>query len=244
MNPYALMGAQVGIGALQSFFGGRVESIYARGDQAAQQAQALANRAAELEQLTMGLSLQARQNDAIAKADIQTLINTNIQASLLGINLSAQKRAEAQNRVVVKRNRAAAIGSAMTDAAAAGTIGASVNAVVSDIKRQSADANAAIADQGDVDRFNYSVSIDQLYRSYEQGVQRFDTSLPSTPSTLIMGDRAPKGQSFGSALLGSTLNVGMGYLTDSIRLGLGNSSRNNSNTGASSGGVTLYGLRR
>lgn len=218
------MAAQVGIGALQSFFGGRTEAIYARADQYANQAQALANRSAETQQLTQQMQLQGRQNDAIAKADIQSLINTNMQAALLGINLSAQKRAQAANRVAVKRNKAASVGAAMTDAAAAGTIGASVQAVTNDIARQSANANAALADQGDADNFNYQVSVEQLYRGYEQGVPMLDQSMPQSLPPLVMGRIAPKSQGIGSALMGSALNVGANYLTSRMNLGLGRSS--------------------
>lgn len=222
--PWGPMAAQVGLGALQSFFGGRAESYYARGNQYAQQAQALANRAAETQQLTQQMQLQGRQNEAIAKADIQTLINTNMQAALLGINLSAQKRAAAQNRVAVKRNSAAAVGEAMTDAAAAGTIGSSVQAVTNDIRRQSADANAAIADQRDADSFNYQVSVEQLYRGYQQGEPAYDSSIPQSLPPLIMGRIAPKPQGFGSALLGSAFNVGAEYLTARMSLGMGKQS--------------------
>lgn len=223
MNPFMLMGAQVGIGALQNFFGSRTQAIYARADQYGQQAQAYANRAAEYAQLTKGMELQTRQNEAIAKADIQSLINTNMNAALLGINLSAQKRAAASNRVAVKRNKAAAIGEAMTDAAAAGTIGASVNAVASDIARQSANANAAIADQADAEQYNFEVSIEQLYRGYEQGVPTYDNSLPSSLPPIIMGRTAPRGPSIGQSLLGSAIGVGSSYLTSYIQLGLGRS---------------------
>lgn len=215
------LGAQAGLGALSSFFGGRAQTYYSRGDQYLQQAQAYANRAAEIEQLTKGMQLQAKQNEAIAKADIQTLINTHMQAALLGVNLSAQKRVAAQNRVAVKRNRTAELGAAMVDAAAAGTIGASVDAVASDIRRQSAVANAAIEDQADVDSFNYQVSVEQLYRSYEQGIPTYDDTLPSSLPPLVMGSVTGRGPSFGQALLGSVANVGMNYLSSRISLGLG-----------------------
>lgn len=236
---FGLLAAQTGIGALSSFFGGRAESYYARGDQYLQQAQAMANRAAEIEQLTKGMELQSRQNEAIAKADIQSLINTHMQASLLGVSLSAQKRVAAQNRVAVSRNRAANIGTAMAEAAASGTIGASVDAVSNDIKRQSAVANAAIADQADVDSFNFQVSVEQLYRGYEQGIPTYDDTMPSPVPPLIMGSVRSRGPTLGQALFGSAANVGMNYLSSKINLGLGQSS----SSPASSGGITLNGLR-
>lgn len=234
------LAGQIGIGALSSFFGGRAEVYYARGDQYLQQAQAYANRVAEIEQLSKGLDLQARQNEALKKSDIQSLINTHMQASLLGVSLSAQKRVAAQNRIAVSRNRAASVGATMAEAAATGTIGASVDAVANDIRRQSAVASAAIEDQADVDSFNYQVSVEQLYRGYQQGVPTYDDTLPSPLPPLVMGRVTARPPSFGQALLGSAANVGMNYLSSRMQLGMGPAASPPPTTGHT---VKLNGLR-
>lgn len=239
MDPLTAMGLQVGLGALSSWMGGSASKYNAKAQAYAQQAQALANANAETRQLTKQLQLQGQQNELVAEANLQSLINTHLASSLLGVKMAEQKRAAANALKVNRRNSALQLGAVTTNAAAAGTIGASVNAVASDIERKASEGVVAVHDQLDAERYNHSVEVANLYRSYELGVARLDTTMPEAVQTPILGPINVGGGGFGSHLLGSALNVGMGYLNSQIQLGLGPSPA--ANTGNS---VKLYGLMR
>lgn len=237
---YALA-AGVGISALQGFLQGRVQASYQRGQQFAANSQALAQRNAEIRQLEKSMELQAKQNKALLKADLSTLINTNYTAGLLGISLAQQRRTSAQNLTRLRQGESVAIGTVTANSAAAGTIGASVDAVASDIRRKADQGLNQIYDQASVDQLNYDTSIRNLYEGYLQGQQQIDDSLPDEFTPIRFIDAPTGGPSFGQALVQGALQVGGQYFMDQWRLGLG--SKGSAGGSPASGSVTLYGLR-
>ena len=218
---WGLMAAQVGLGALQGFLGGGAQRYQQQAQAYTQQAQAVASHTAELQQLQKQMELQGLQNTEVARANTQNLINTHITASLMNLDLAQQKRQAASNLKVNRRNAALALGATASNAAAAGTIGASVNAVASDIRAKAAEGNAEIHEQLSASRFNTAESIRSLYSNFENGYGRIDSTTPSQPQAPIMGPVYTGGSGFGGYLLGSAINVGMGYLNSRISLGLG-----------------------
>lgn len=237
------LAAGVGINALQGYLQGSVQSAYQRGQHFAQNTQALAQRNAEIRQLERAMELQAKQNQAILKADIATLVNTNYTAGLLGLQLAGQKRASLQNKTRLKQGEAVAIGTVTADAAAAGTIGASVDAVASDIRRKADIGMGQIYDQAEADALNYETGIYNLYQGYVQGQAQIDDSLPDEFTPIRFMDAPVAKNTLGSHILGSALQFGGQYMMDTWRLGLG--SRNSTApTGGGGSGVTLYGLRK
>lgn len=235
--PLLTMGLQVGVGALSSFLGSSVSKYNARAQAYTQQAQALANTDAQVRQLTKAMQQQGLQNEYIAEANLQGLINSHTASALLGVRLAEQKRFAARNLSTTRRSANLALGEATANSAAAGTIGASVDAVSSDIRRKAAEGMADIADVMEQERYNTSTQINQIYTGYIQGVQRYDTTMPEAISNPILGGVPSGGGGFGSHLISSALNVGMGYLDSRLQLG-------NVGGGQQSGGIDWMALGR
>lgn len=217
--PMATMGGQILLGGLSSYLGGSVAKYNARAQAYTQQAQALANTDAQVRQLTKAMQQQGLQNEYIAEANLQNLINSHTASALLGVRLAEQKRFAAKNLTANRRNANQVLGSITANAAAAGTIGSSVDAVAADVRRKAAEGTAEILDVVEQERYNTATQIKQVYDGYTQSVQRYDTTMPEAITAPILGPVLGGGSSFGQALLGSAINVGMGYLNSRLKLG-------------------------
>lgn len=237
------LAASVGINALQGYMQGSVQAAYQRGQQFAANTQALAQRNAEIRQMERAMELQAKQNKAVLKADIQTLVNTNFTAGLLGIQLAQQKRTATQNQSLLRQGESVAVASASANSAAAGTIGPSVDAVTSDIRRKADQGLNQIQDQAEADRFNYETGIRNLYTGYTQGQQMIDDTLPDEFEPIRFIDQ-PNRVNAGQYVLGAALQVGAQYALDTWRLGLGSRGSPAQAASQGNGSVTVYGIRR
>lgn len=215
-----MMAAQVGMQALSSHSQGKVQAANARASQADDYTKQLLQTQQELKSVQQRMGVQSQNNQAIAKADIQSLINTNYMAGLLNVQRGVQKAATAKSVVGVGKARLNALSSAQTSAAASGTIGASVNAVASDIQQKAGQAILDIGDDWAAQEFNFETQVHNLYEGYRQSQVPVDTSVAdlANPAAAPNYVAAP---SLGSAIGAAAVNVGGNYLNSLITLDLG-----------------------
>lgn len=238
------LAAQVGIGALSSWLGSRADKYIAKGQQYQQESQAYLGGISQIKQLSKMLDVQGKQNESLLKADNQNFVNTQYQSGLMGLQDALSRKVAARNMSITKRGGAVELAQNVANAAAAGTIGSSVQAVSQDVQRNVDKGLNDIEQQRELERNQHYVGVYSLYTNYHQSQQQIDDSLPDVPeSPRIYQGHIPK-NSFGNHLLGSALNVGMGLLADNISLGLGSKSTTPTKTPTTTGGsVKLYGLK-
>lgn len=234
--------AQVGIGALSSWFGGRADKYIAKAQQAQQQSQAYLGGINEIKQLSKMLDMQTRQNESLMRSDQHNFVNAQYQAGLMSLQDSLSRKTAARNMNITRRMGAVNLAEEINTSAATGTIGASVNAVVQNIQRNTDQGVLDVMNQRALERNDNLVGLYSLYTGYAQNQAKIDDSLPDIPENPRIYSGYIPSNSFGSHLLGSAVNVGVNHLIDNISLGLGKKQTNTPTT--SGGGVKLYGLRR
>ena len=236
------MGMQFGLSALSGILGSNGPERYLQqAQQYHAQNNAYLNSIQEIRAIQKSLEAQGRQNKEVMRADLYNFINTQHSAARLAMHDAVQRRVAARNSLYVKRSGVQELAMHTADAAAAGTIGASVNAVAHDIRKRSDSALAEVQANREIERDNYYQSVADLYTGYYQNQQIIDDTLPDMPqppNTRVVVNTSK--QSIGSILLGSALNVGMDYLSSQVKLGLGSKPAPAPTQGHS---VQLYGLR-
>lgn len=237
--------AQVGIGALSSWLGGGASKYIAKAQQAQQQSQAYLGGINEIKQLSKMLDVQGKQNDSLMRSDLNNFVNTQYQSGLMSLQDALSRKTAARNRNVTRRMGAVALSEEVNNAAATGTIGASVNAVVQNIQRNTDQGVMDVMSQRELERNSNLVGVYSLYTGYSQNQAKIDDTLPDVPENpRIYSGHIPK-NNFGSHLLSSAVNVGLNHVLDNFSLGLGKKqSTAPSSSGSGGGNVKLYGLRR
>lgn len=177
--------------------------------------------AAALNQQTLGMQQEAAawdrnsaDNKAIGEANLTNQIRTGYKVGLLNVQRAQAKKRAMQDGFDLSKTAEQALGSANANAAAAGQIGASVDAVTNDIQSKVDDAAA------------------QMGANYEQTSDNFDTQLTDLlnqghdvlrAASKITVQKTPIAQTtgIGEALLGAAIDVGGNYLSQKMKLGLG-----------------------
>lgn len=237
------MAAQVGIGALSSWFGGRANKYIAKAQEAQQQSQAYLGGINEIKQLSKMLDMQNKQNDSLMRSDQHNFVNAQYQAGLMSLQDALSRKAAARNMNITRRMGAVNLAEEVNNSAATGTIGASVDAVVQNIQRNTDQGVMDVMSQRELERNDNLVGLYSLYTGYSQNQAKIDDSLPDVPDSPRLYSGYIPSNSFGSHLLNSAVSVGVNHLVDSFSLGLGKK-QSNTQTTTSGGGVKLYGLRR
>lgn len=180
--------------------------------------QALINQEREYKQIQQSLENQSRQNEAIAKADIQSLINTNYTAGLLNLQRAMQKQQTADDINRIGKTRLQALASAEVSAAASGTIGASVDAVAADIEMKMGEAEINARVQNDMNTMTLDTQLQNLYTDYRYSQVQIDESVPDIPGIPPQYGAVPV--SSGSAMMGAAINYSGNYFASQVGLGL------------------------
>lgn len=151
---------------------------YTQYQQYSQYNQKLLQTKQEMKYITKAMGVQSQRNQQIAKADVQSLINTNYMAGLAQIQLGQQKKLAAERSTQLGSNRLLALGSAQNARAASGTIGASTKAVARDIDNKIGSALIGVQEELGVQNLNMETQIRNLYAGYIQNQKFIDTSSP------------------------------------------------------------------
>lgn len=154
-------------------------------------------------------------NKAIAEANLQNTIRTGYRAGILNVQRGQAKAQAVRAGFDVSSKSLQALGQSQANAAASGTTGASVDAVMDDIRRKTDEAQGQVDSAWEDTQFNFDNQLNDLIQQGVdslQSAQRPDTQGPALQSP---------GQAALLAGIGTAVSFGTQYATSKMQLGLG-----------------------
>lgn len=146
------------------------------------------------------------ENRAIAEANRTNTQRVGYQTGLLQVQKAQQIKTLNQRRADLGEFELSALSQAVNNAAASGTIGASVDAVQMDVQKQVEQERLALEEENEVNAYNFNEQLTSLLQSGMDAIQR--------PSKLRAPSRA-------SILLGAAASTFGTYAQAKMNLGLG-----------------------
>lgn len=193
---------------------------------------AIQGNQAAVENYKTGLRANQAENLAIQEANLQNTIRTGYRVGILNVQRGQSKLQAVQQGRDVGIKARQMLGSAEANAAASGTVGASIDAVADDIDRKTDEA------QGNVDA-NWAATQQNFDTQLESIVQN---GIDSVQSARKMDYSGPKTTDILSAALGGAAKTGAEFYTEyasaQMKLGLGTKGVSTANT---SPGLTYAG---
>lgn len=180
----------------------------------AQAAEAYRQYAQQMQQQTLSWQRNEADNKAIAEANLTNAIRTGYRVGILNMQRAQAKKKAVQDGYDLSATRQQAMGSVTANAAAAGTIGSSVQAVASDIENKVGLAVNNTADNLDTTMDNFDTGLNDVVwggLDAQRSAVHLDQVAPNMPG----------GFSWGSAIFGAAADVGTSYLSSNMKLGLG-----------------------
>lgn len=150
------------------------------------------------------------ESKAVMEANRKNFQQTAFRVGMLNVQKAQEVRALEQRKFDASAQQQAVLGSAAVNAAASGTIGASVDAVQSDIQMAFDKVRAQISDENELNALNYNT---ELYDLITNGQNELITDRRFRD--------APKGQSQLGMLGNAGMQVAERYLSQKMDLGLG-----------------------
>jgi len=176
-------------------------------------------------------------NEAIIKANVANTIRTGYRIGLANMQRGLGKKQAVQQGFDITKAGAGALGEATANAAATGSVGASVDAVASDIKMKIGEAQAANQEQADIDLANFQTQIEGITFEGDNSIQESITSKAQSSGEIWGGALLAGASSFASSYFGSKMKLGVGASPTTPSLG--------PNTGVGTGfNSANWGLRR
>lgn len=151
-----------------------------------------------------------RENQAIIKANVANTIRTGYRVGLANMQRGLQKKQAVQHGFNISKAGVEALGQVNANAAAAGSIGASVDAVANDVKMKVGEAQAAAQDQNEIDAENFKTQIAGIVTEGLDTVQGATKSNAQSASSIWGGALASGVSQFTSSYLTSKMNLGVG----------------------------------
>lgn len=198
-------------GAAITVVGGVISSKKANKQSAAQYTDQLADTKIAWDQNTA-------ENKAIGEANLTNTIRTGYKVGLLNVQQAQSKKLALEKGFDTSVQGKQALGATTANAAASGTIGNSVDAVVSDIQSKIGEANIQQISDFAVETQNFET---MLHDILTQG----QDSLQSGHNIHVRSPKAPQLIGTGDILAGAVLKAGSKYASDYMSLGLGSTSR-------------------
>lgn len=167
---------------------------------------------------------QIAQNKAIREANTKNMIRTGYEVGMLNVQ-KGQKLVELQQRrATVREAELADLSYAQNNAAASGTVGASVDAVLSDVRMQYDKARADISAENEIDALNFNTA---LHSTIQGGIDALKQAVrPTGMSDMAMLGRAVVAGA--SQYAGDKMSLGLGQqgqLSQRQRLPAGQTTR-------------------
>lgn len=167
---------------------------------------------------------QIAQNKAIREANTKNMIRTGYEVGMLNVQKGQKLMELQQRRAMVREAELADLSSAQNNAAASGTVGASVDAVLSDVKMQYDKARADISAENEIDALNFNTA---LHSTIQGGIDALKQSVrPTGMSDMAMLGRAVVAGA--SQYAGDKMSLGLGQqgqLSQRQRLPAGQTTR-------------------
>lgn len=165
-------------------------------------------------------------NEAIIKANIANTIRTGYRVGLANMQRGLQKRQAVQHGFDISKAGSEALGQSNANAAASGSVGASISAVANDVKMKVGEAQAAQQNQNEIDAANFQTQIEGI--TFEGGEQVRES---------VSSNAQSSGDIWGGALMAGAASFAGSYMKAKMNLGVGAQSTVGSqiNTGVGSG---------
>lgn len=152
----------------------------------------------------------ARRNKAIVESNLENRIRTGYQVGILNMQLSQQRMQHARHGAELGTTGLQASGTVQNNAAAAGQIGASVQAVQADVDMQVQQARQDLIRSWDATVTNYNTDLRSIIDQGNDAQLGADGQVQSGRSTSV-----------GEALMQGAMAAGQHWLGSQIQLGLG-----------------------
>lgn len=151
-----------------------------------------------------------RENQAIIKANVANTIRTGYRVGLANMQRGLQKKQAVQHGFDISKAGVEALGQVNANAAAAGSIGASVDAVANDVKMKVGEAQAEAQNQSEIDAENFKTQIAGIVTEGMDSLQGATKSNAQSASSIWGGALASGVSQFASSYLTSKMNLGVG----------------------------------
>ena len=159
-------------------------------------------------------------NASAMEANQKNAIRANVRGALLELQRANEAKRSAQERFIIGSQREDVLGSLNANAAAAGTVGASITAVAADADRAMDQALAKNQEDWDVTARNFMTASQDLAWSME------DSFISGKAASSVRQARQeptilPPVRSVGSIVAGAAIGAGAQYFTAMAKLDLG-----------------------
>lgn len=118
-----------------------------------------------------GSAASKAENEAVVRANTQSTIRNSYKAGMMNLQLGLRKKQMVQQGFDVTVQGQSMLGAVDANQAAAGTVGASAEAVVTDIKMKQGEAKAQFREQYQADLTNFNNELEALSLSADGEVQ-------------------------------------------------------------------------
>lgn len=179
------------------------------------------NAAAQYAQAAQGYQQEAQgwvknqaDNKAIAEANLTNQIRTGYRVGLLNVQMGQAKKRIMQEGLDLSKMREQALGAATANAAAAGTIGPSVDAVINDIEQRTQQASAAMSADAEQTADNFGTQLTEMLWAGED-------ALRSPETHYAIRNAMPQGFKASEAIVGALIDTAGSYMSAKMTLGLG-----------------------
>lgn len=175
---------------------------------------ALNQNTTQLQDQQMQFADNSANNKTIAETNLHNQIRTSYRLGILNVQRGQAKKVAAQSGIDLGKRKLSALGAVNANSAAAGSIGSSVDAVVSDIEQQAEHASAAQTEDSRVTDMNFD-------QSFMDTINAGRDSLMSAQqvNTRSIGKAQQVGQA--EVITNALVNTGAQYASSMMKLGLG-----------------------
>lgn len=156
----------------------------------------------------------AATNKSIAETNLQNTIRTGYRIGMLNVQAGQQRKHAAESGFGLHRSKIKVLGAVTANAAAAGQIGASVDAVASDIEMQAENAQASLAEDHRIEELN-------IQHEFHDIVESGQDALQSAQNISVRRTLKPTKTKWQHIALGAGANAAANYATQRMSLGLG-----------------------
>lgn len=179
-----------------------------------------------LQQQQLSWDKNSADNKAIAEANLTNTIRTGYRVGILNLQRAQAKKKAVQDGYDISVTRQQALGAASANAAAAGTIGSSVEAVAADIEQKIGQATNNLAGNYDVTAANFDTGLQDLLWNGED-------ALRSPEKAYMTKLNAPQGFSYLGAAFDAGMSMAEDYFSNKMSMGMGQTSGGKSGGGGS-----------
>lgn len=160
------------------------------------------------------LEVMSATNEQIREANLQNTIRTGYRVGILNAQRGAAKAELVKQGYGISAKYQQLMGANDANAAAAGTVGSSVDAVSDDIQRKTEEANLAVQDQFGISNFNFDLQLNDIIQAGQDALQT-PHKIPNQPTYANATSAAL------SSAAQSLISYGTNYAMSNMSLGLG-----------------------